>query len=137
MYQIIAGERRYQAALAAGLSEIPCWVQNPKEEHILVHQIVENWQRAELHPYDLADALARLRDVTGYSQKKLAEVTGKPESEVSRLLSLLRINPAVQQQARRDMAGTVTKRHLVALAQLTPEDQQEVMVEVKEKVSAQ
>ena len=51
-----------------------------------------------------------------------------PESEVSRLLSLLKLNPAVQREARQDQTGSLTRRHLVALAQLPPEDQKEAMI---------
>src|SRR5207245_4101503 len=67
-YFIIAGERRYQAAKEIGLIELPCWVQRPDERQVLVHQVVENWQRADLHPFDLADALAELRDTNEYTQ---------------------------------------------------------------------
>jgi ParB family chromosome partitioning protein len=56
LYQIITGERRYHAAKEAGLPEIPCWIQTPKEEDVVLHQIVENWQRLDMHPYDLAVA---------------------------------------------------------------------------------
>jgi len=133
VYQIISGERRFQAARSARLAEVPCWVQTPRGEEILLRQIAENWQRAELHPYDLADALATLRDAFGYTQKQLAELTAKPESEVSRLLSLLKLNPAVQRSARQDPTGAVTRRHLIALAQLPPEDQQEAMIAVRER----
>ncbi|HYT91912.1 MAG TPA: ParB/RepB/Spo0J family partition protein, partial [Gemmataceae bacterium] len=133
VYQVITGERRFQAAKALGLSAIPCWMKTPKADDILVHQIVENWQRRDLEPLELARALALLRDSTGSSQKALAALTGKPESEVSRLLSLLKLTPDVQAQAEETPRGTVTKRHLVALAQLPPEDQQEVMIAVREK----
>lgn len=133
IYQIISGERRYQAAIGAGLTEIPCWVQNPKDQEILVRQVSENWQRAELHPYELADALAQLRDTFQYSQKQLAEVTSKPESEISRLLSLLKVNPAVQRNARQDETGAITKRHLVALAQLPTEQQPAMFGKVQER----
>jgi ParB family transcriptional regulator, chromosome partitioning protein len=132
VYQIISGERRYQAATAAGVVEVPCWVQTPKEEEILVRQIVENWQRSDLQPLELAEALALLRDANGCTQKELADLTGKPESEISRLLSLLKLDPEVQHAARSESGG-FTKRHLTALAQLPPEDQQEVMVEVQEQ----
>ncbi len=133
VYQVISGERRFQAARAAGLAELPCWVQTPQAQDILLQQIVENWQRADLHPYELADALACLRDALGYSQKQLAELTGKPESEISRLLSLLKLDPAVQQVARKSSAGPLTRRHLVAMARLPREDQQEVMIAVQDR----
>ena len=132
-YLIISGERRYRAAVAAGLREVPCWVQTPDGGEILVRQVSENWHRAELHPFDLADALAGLRDAFGYTQRQLAAVLAKPESEVSRLLSLLKLNPAVQREARSDTSDLLTRRHLTAIATLRPEDQQEAMIEVRER----
>lgn len=128
-YQVISGERRYHASLAAGLNEIPCLVRDPNTEDILLHQIVENWQRADLHPYELADALACLRDANGYTQKQLSKLTGKPESEISRLLSLLNLNAEAQRQTRLAAAGTFTKRHLAAIAQL-PDGEQRSFVQV-------
>lgn len=132
-YYIIAGERRYLAAKEASLTEIPCWVQRPEERQVLVHQIVENWQRAELHPFDLADALTRLRDNNDYSQADLARLTGKPESEISRLLSLLKLDPDVQKEARAEQSGEITRRHLIAVATLNPAAQQQVYRTIKEK----
>lgn len=133
LYLIIAGERRFLAAQAAGLTELPCWVQRPEEKAILVHQIVENWQRADLHPFDLADALAQLRDTNGYSQKEMATETGKPESEISRLLSLLKLAPEVQKEARTDLTGEITRRHLIAIASANPATQQRVLQIVRAK----
>jgi len=127
IYRIITGERRYNAAKAAGLKEIPCWVQTPKDEAVLLHQIVENWQRSDMHPFDLADALARLRDASGFSQKDLALHTGKSEGEISKLLSILTLDPAVQKLARDDATGRITKRHLYAVARLQKSTQTEVI----------
>ena len=124
IYQIITGERRYQAAMSLGLPAIPSWVRTPKYEEVLVHQIIENWQRADLHPFDLADTLVRLRDEQHYSQKAIAELTGKPESEISKLLSLLKLREPIQQQYRRDKTGLLSRRHLENIAKL-PADQQE------------
>jgi ParB family chromosome partitioning protein len=123
VYQVITGERRYQAAGEAGLIEIPCWVQNPKEQEVLLHQIVENWQRLDMHPYDLADALARLRDANGYSQRDLARETGKSEGEISKIFALLDFDPAVQKLAREDESGRITRRHLYAVRSLPAEEQ--------------
>ena len=81
IYQIVFGECRYLAANELGLTEVPCLVHDLPERDVLLHQIAENWQRADLHPFDIADALAELRDANGYTQRQLAEVTGKAESE--------------------------------------------------------
>jgi ParB family chromosome partitioning protein len=123
VYQIITGERRYRAAILAGLAEMPCWLQSPENRQILVRQIVENWQRTDLHPFDLADTLVQLRDQQQYSQKEIAGLTGKPESEISKILSLLKLNPLVQRKYRQDRTGTLSRRHLESVAKL-PEGQQ-------------
>lgn len=134
VYQVISGERRYQAAKSLGLREIPCWIKTPKGDEILVHQIVENWQRRDLEPLELARALALLRDSTGFNQKQLAEMTGKPQSEISRFLSMMHTDPEVQKQAQDEPAGTFTKRHLVAIARLKdPAQQRNMAEEVREK----
>ena len=127
VYQMITGERRYQAAKEAGLPEIPCWIQTPREEDVLLHQIVENWQRLDMHPFDLADALARLRDANGLSQKEIAKATAKSEGEISKILSLLDLDAEVQKLAREDITGSVTKRHLYAVKPLSP-DQQKTLI---------
>jgi len=138
IYQIIAGERRYQAACEAGLPEIPCWVQNPKENEVLLHQIVENWQRLDMHPYDLADALARLRDANGYSQQDLARETGKSRGDISKLLALLDLDPTVQKIAREDTAGRFTRRHLYAMRSLPAAEQRTLIERARtETVSAE
>jgi len=132
IYQIVSGERRYRAALAAGLMAVPCLVEDaagvlPRKE-ILVDQIVENWQRADLKPFELSDALAELRDKHELTQDDIARLTGKPKSEISRLLSIQKVAPAIQQQARTAEAGTLSRRHLVAIAQL-PADEQPTFVD--------
>lgn len=133
VYQIISGERRFQATKLAGLPSIPCIVTNPEEDEILVRQIVENWQRAQLHPFEIADALAQLRDSKGYSQKKLAEETGKPEPEISKFLKLLELDPAVQKDARADPSGTLSFRHLYNVARLETTEQAAIVAAVREQ----
>jgi ParB family chromosome partitioning protein len=128
VYQIITGERRYFAAREAGLTELPCWVQTPREEEVLLHQIVENWQRLDMHPYDLADALARLRDANDYSQDDLARHTGKSKGEISKLLSILDLNPEVQKLVREDTGVRITRRHLYAVHSL-PGERQLVLIQ--------
>lgn len=132
-YRIIAGECRYTAAKAAGLEEIPCWVKSPDSEQVLLEQIVENWQRSDLNPFDLADSLAILRDAKGLTQHRLAEVTGKSKGEISKIFTILQLDPEVQKLAREDRTGRVTKRHLYALGRLDPPQQGRVLHRVLER----
>lgn len=125
-YRIVAGECRYAAAVRAGLQELPCWVKSPRENEILVQQVVENWVRSDLSAFELADSLAILRDANGWTQQELARQTGKSKGEVSKLLSILALDPEVQSKARSDPTQHVTKRHLYALSRLPASDQRKL-----------
>lgn len=102
---------------------MPCWVQSLKERDVLLHQVVENWQRLDMHPFDLADALLKLRDAHGYSQTDLARETGKSKGEISKLFAILALDPAVQKLAREDESGHITRRHLYAIRPLPASSQ--------------
>jgi ParB family chromosome partitioning protein len=137
VYQIIAGERRYRASRRAGLARVPCLVEDvpptqptPPRVEILVEQISENWQRADLKPLELSDALAELRDALAIGPRELAKRLSKPESEVSRLLSLQKIDPQLRKQAAED-GSPFTRRHLLAVAQLPASEQPEVVARVR------
>ena len=143
IYQIVSGERRYRAALAAGLTSLPCIIDEPpagaqpKRRELLVDQIVENWQREDLNPYDLSDALKELRDRHGMSQDQIAKLTGKPKSEISRFLAMQKVAGGVQAVVRSDQSGRFSRRHVVALSMLTPPEQATMVERIKtEKLSA-
>lgn len=140
IYQIVSGERRFRAARLAGLTAVPCIVEDapataamPARKELLVDQVVENWQRSDLNPYELSDALTELRDVHGFSQREIAGLTGKPESEVSRLLSLQKVSAEIQQEVRETADSPLSRRHLIALAQLPADEQRELAGRVREE----
>ena len=56
-YRIIAGECRFTASMKAGLTEIPAWVRTPEENEVLMEQVIENWQRSDLSPFEIAESL--------------------------------------------------------------------------------
>lgn len=126
-YRIISGECRYTAAKYAAIPELPCWVKSPSAENILLEQIVENWQRSDLNPFDLADSLAILRDANKFTQQQLADRTGKSKGEISKLLAILDLDLDVQKIAREDSSGKITKRHLYSLSRI-PIPQQTVIL---------
>lgn len=140
VYRIIAGERRFRAATAAGLTAVPCLVESTptgqqtlSRTEILLEQISENWQRADLKPLELSDALAELRDVLNLGPRELAKRLQKPESEVSRLLSLQKIEPSIRQEVRTDENSRFTRRHLISVAQLPTKEQHSVAHQVRER----
>lgn len=133
-HMIIDGGRRYEAATRLGLEELPCWIQDGDRKEVLIDQIVHNWQRVDLRPFETADALARLRDEHGLQQTELARVTGKPKSEISKLLALCdKVVPEVQQMVRADQDNPLTRRHLYNISKVKPEKQKQIVERVKEQ----
>ena len=133
-YMVIDGGRRYEAATRLKLQELPCWVQEGNRKEVLIDQIVHNWQRVDLRPYETADALARLRDQFGLKQVELCRVTGKPKSEISKLLALHdKVDPEIQAIARSDSEHQLTKRHLYNISKLKPNKQREIATKVQQE----
>ncbi|MBW3596837.1 MAG: ParB/RepB/Spo0J family partition protein [Planctomycetes bacterium] len=123
-YRIIDGERRFRAAAKASLADVPCVVEEAESQGILIDQIISNWQRADLRPYETADALIRLKNDFGLTPVKIAEATGKSLGEVSKLLALVeRVAPDIQERVRSIGTESLTKTHLYVLSQLEPDAQ--------------
>jgi ParB family chromosome partitioning protein len=87
-FQIITGERRYHAALEAGLSEIPAIVRDVDDTTKAIHQLVENLQREDMNPVEEAAAFRRYLAATGQSQDQLAARIGKSKGYVSQILAI-------------------------------------------------
>lgn len=118
-YRIIDGGRRFLASEMAGLTELPCWIQEGDSKEILVDQIVHNWQRADLKPEETADALARLRDEFGRTQKAISDLTGKPQSEISKFLAIHDwVAPEVQTTRERTSRDRLTPHDAASLQPL-------------------
>ena len=123
-YRIIDGERRYRAAAIAKLRDVPCILAEADSRGVLVDQIVHNWQRADLRPYETADALVRLKSEFGMTPAEIAKLTGKSIGEVAKLIALVeRVVPEVQERVRVIGEASLTKRHLYTLSQLPPDQQ--------------
>lgn len=132
-YVIIAGERRYRAAKLLKLRELPCIVQNPEQQRILLHQVSENWQRQALDPTEIGNALLALQGTYRLSQDDLVRLTGKPKSEISKHLTIARnVSAEVKQLAERE-PERLTKRHLYNLSQLPATEQRRLANEVVER----
>lgn len=96
-YELIAGERRWRAAQAAGLTEIPIIIREVDDRIALELAIVENVQRADLNPLEEAQGYEQLMRDHDYTQAELGEVIGKSRSHVANTLRLLKLPPQVHQ----------------------------------------
>ena len=131
-YRIIDGERRYRAAAIAKLRDVPCLLAEADSRDVLVDQIVHNWQRADLRPYETADALVRLKSEFGMTPAEIAKLTGKSIGEVAKLIALVeRVVPEVQARVRGIGDASLTKRHLYTLSQLPPDQQKRLAARIE------
>jgi ParB family chromosome partitioning protein len=111
-YEIIAGERRFRAAQAAGLAEVPVIERDVPDQEALALALIENIQREDLNPLEQAQAVKRLIDEFHYSHEQAAEAIGRSRSATSNLLRLLNLAEPVQTML---LAGDLDMGHARAL----------------------
>ncbi len=99
-YQIIAGERRYQAAVQVGLRELPVVVRDVDDTEVIELALVENLQRKDLTPFEEAEALHALADRCGYTHEDLARKLGKSRTSVTESLTLNQMPEEVKNLCR-------------------------------------
>lgn len=97
-YYIISGERRYHAARAAGLREVPCIEKTADDAETLEIGLIENIQRKDLTPFEEADGLHRLATQFEYTHEDVARKIGRARSSVTETLSLLNIPDALRKK---------------------------------------
>lgn len=107
-FELISGERRLRAARRAGLQRIPAYVREADTEAMLEMALVENVQREDLNPIEVAIGYQRLIDECGLTHEDLARKLGKNRTTVTNTLRLLRLSPRVQSSLR---DRTITAGH--------------------------
>ena len=115
-YQIIAGERRWRAARAAGLSEIPAVIREMTEEEAMAAALIENLQREDLNPMEEALGYHSLMTTFRLTQEEVAERLGKSRPSVANALRLLRLPEAVREMVRAGRLNAGHARTLLGLA---------------------
>ncbi|MDX9858060.1 MAG: ParB/RepB/Spo0J family partition protein [candidate division Zixibacteria bacterium] len=119
-YHIIAGERRYRAAKLAGLDKVPAAVmEHVDDTRMLELALIENVQREDLNPMELAEAYRRLIEQCGLTQQQLSERIGKSRTAITNQLRLLRLPESVARFVR---DGRLTEGHARSLLALSSED---------------
>jgi len=114
-YELISGERRLRASRRAGLKRVPAYVREADTEAMLEMAIVENVQREDLNPVEVALGYQRLIEEVGLTQEQVADKVGKNRSTVANALRLLKLPPRVQASLRE---GTLTSGHARALVSI-------------------
>jgi ParB family chromosome partitioning protein len=126
-FQIIAGERRYRAALEAGISELPCVVRDTSDAEMMELALIENLQRKDLTPFEEGDGLRVLVDKYGYTHEAMAEKLGKSRTTITEALSLSTMPEDVRQQCRR--ADIQSKSMLLQVVRQGDSDKMLALVE--------
>ncbi|MEL7834327.1 ParB/RepB/Spo0J family partition protein [Fodinibius sp. Rm-B-1B1-1] len=121
-FELISGERRLRAAKLAGLEEIPAYIREVNDEDIISYALIENIQREDLNPIEVALGYQRLIEEAGYTQAEVAERVGKNRSTVTNMLRLLNL-PAFIQAGLRDQK--ISMGHARALLSIEDEEVQE------------
>lgn len=100
-FRIIAGERRFRAALEAGLAEVPCIEMEVPDNEVLEIALIENLHRRDLHPFEEASGYASLSEKHGYTQQRIASSVGKSRVSITETMSLLDIPEDLREKCRR------------------------------------
>jgi ParB family chromosome partitioning protein len=129
-YQIISGERRYQAALQAELTELPCVERDADDQETVEIALIENLQRKDLTPFEEAEALGHLASRYGYTHELLAKRIGKSRSSITESLSLNSLPEEIKNLCR--LADIASKSLLL---QVVRQESPEKMIALIERIS--
>tara|TARA_Y100000768_G_scaffold241212_1_gene182785 strand:+ start:180 stop:1025 length:846 start_codon:yes stop_codon:yes gene_type:complete len=132
-YEVIAGERRLRASKKAGLSSIPCLVDQKQDQDALISALIENLQREDLNPVEEARGLDRLKREFGLTQDEVANSTGKARSTIANTLRILSLPSTVLEMLSR---GEIEKGHAKLLASMEQREAEETAKKIiKNKLS--
>ena len=131
-FQIIAGERRYQAAIQVGLRDLPVVIREVDESEMLELALIENLQRKDLTAFEEAEALQGLADRCGYTHEDLARRLGKSRTSVTESLTLTNMPEDIRRLCR---LADISSKSL--LLQIVRQDTPEKMIALLEKIASQ
>jgi ParB family chromosome partitioning protein len=127
-FEIISGERRFRAAKIAGLESIPAYIRLADDQSMLEMALVENIQREELDPIEVALSYERLIDECQLTQEEMSTRVGKKRSTITNYLRLLKLQPLIQAGLRDKMIAVGHARALINIS--NEEDQINLYQEV-------
>ena len=120
-YELISGERRWRASKMAGFTTIPAFIRIANDEESLMMALVENIQRQDLDPIEVALSYNRMIEELNLTQEQMSERVGKKRSTITNYLRLLKLDPIIQTGIR---DGFITMGHGRALINIEDKEQQ-------------
>lgn len=126
-YELISGERRFRAAQLAGLQAMAVIVKNRNDQMSAEAALIENVQRVDLNPLEIAKALKALMDEFGYGQEQVALKIGKKRSTIANYLRLLTLPLSIQMSIN---SHQITMGHAKAILSLDDEEKQRLLHEL-------
>lgn len=127
-YQLVSGERRFRASKLAGLQTIPAYIRIANDQEALEMALVENIQRQDLDPIEIALSYQRLIDEIDLTQKEMSSRVGKKRSTITNYLRLLKLDPIIQTGMR---DGFISMGHGRALVNI---DQAKAQINIYQKI---
>lgn len=128
-YEILAGERRYRASIAAGLSEVPVIIKNLSDQDMMIHSIIENLQREDLNPIEEAKAYQSIID-KGFTHADIAEKMGKSRPYITNLVRLLTLPNFILKEVE---TGKLSQAHARLLIQLPLKEQKNLLNRIQKE----
>ena len=130
-YQLVSGERRFRASKLVGLETIPAYIRIANDQESLEMALVENIQRQDLDPIEIALSYQRLIDEIQLTQERLSDRVGKKRSTIANYLRLLKLDPIIQTGMRDGFVGMGHGRALINI------EKSEDQIDIYEQVVAQ
>jgi ParB family chromosome partitioning protein len=130
-YQLISGERRLRASTLVGLTTVPAYIRIANDNESLIMALVENIQRHDLDPIEIALSYQRLIDEIQLTQEQMSERVGKKRSTIANYLRLLKLDPIIQTGIR---DGFISMGHGRAIINI---ENQDVQTDIYQKILSQ
>ncbi|GAA3575393.1 ParB/RepB/Spo0J family partition protein [Snuella lapsa] len=127
-YQLVSGERRFRASKLVGLKTIPAYIRIANDQESLEMALVENIQRQDLDPIEIALSYQRLIDEINLTQEQMSERVGKKRSTITNYLRLLKLDPIIQTGMRDGFISMGHGRALIAI------EDQAIQLDIYEKI---
>lgn len=121
-YEVVAGERRYQASKSLGLKEIPTIIKDLNDKDAFVLAIIENLQRKDLNPIEEAQAFKRLIDELEFTLEDIAQFVGKDKSTVVNTLRLLKLPDKIRKALQEGLISRTQARTILSAEKLEAQE---------------